>query len=58
VSDSWEEKSLGPPRRVYSITPEGEAALAAWVEALRDQRKQIELLEKAYEEADGKSRRQ
>ncbi|WP_455383118.1 helix-turn-helix transcriptional regulator [Salinispira pacifica] len=51
VSDSWDEKSLGPPRRVYSITPHGESALAAWVGALREQRTQIEALEKAYEKA-------
>lgn len=51
VSDSWDEKSLGPPRRVYSITSDGEAALAAWIDSLREQRKQIETLEKAYERA-------
>ncbi|MCA2001601.1 MAG: PadR family transcriptional regulator [Chloroflexi bacterium] len=49
VSGSWdEEKSLGPQRRVYTITPQGEAALAEWMEALRRQRAQIEALEAAY----------
>lgn len=57
VSDSWDEKSLGPPRRMYEITPAGEAALAAWVESLREQRKQIETLEEAYETAKKRARK-
>jgi PadR family transcriptional regulator, regulatory protein PadR len=50
VSGSWdEEKSLGPQRRMYTITPEGESALAEWVEALRQSRREIEKLEAAYD---------
>jgi PadR family transcriptional regulator, regulatory protein PadR len=50
VSGSWdEEKSLGPQRRVYTITPQGESALAEWVEALRQRRREIEALEAAYD---------
>jgi DNA-binding PadR family transcriptional regulator len=51
VSDSWDDKSLGPPRRVYTITEEGKATLAGWIESLRQNRKEIEVLEAAYEAA-------
>lgn len=50
VSGTWdEEKSLGPQRRMYTITPQGESALAEWVQALRQRRREIEALEAAYD---------
>ena len=49
VSDSWDDNSLGPQRRVYTITPRGEEALAGWIENLRQRRKEIEALEAAYD---------
>jgi PadR family transcriptional regulator PadR len=49
VSDSWDDNSLGPQRRVYTITPQGEEALAEWIENLRQRRKEIETLEAAYD---------
>ena len=49
VSDSWDDNSLGPQRRVYTITPQGEEALAGWIENLRQRRKEIEALEAAYD---------
>jgi PadR family transcriptional regulator, regulatory protein PadR len=50
VSGSWdEEKSLGPQRRMYTITPQGETALAEWMQALRRWRREIEALEAAYD---------
>lgn len=48
VKDSWDEVSLGPQRRVYRLTPEGENMLAAWVQDLQQRKKQIEALEAAY----------
>lgn len=51
VNDSWDEKSLGPPRRVYTITPAGKAALAEWMENLGHHRRDIEALEAAYDAA-------
>ncbi len=48
VSSNWSEESLGPQRRVYTITPEGELVLADWIEALRERRREIEALEAAY----------
>lgn len=55
VSGSWDENSLGPQRRVYTITPRGERTLAGWVENLRQRRKEIEALESAYDDVKSKS---
>ena len=55
VSDSWDDNSLGPQRRVYTITPQGEEVLAGWIENLRQRRKEIEALEAAYEALKSKS---
>jgi len=49
VVSSWGEESLGPQRRVYTITPQGEAALSEWIASLRQRRKEIETLEEAYD---------
>ena len=50
VNDTWdEEKSLGPQRRMYTITPLGESALTEWMHALRQNRREIEALEAAYD---------
>jgi PadR family transcriptional regulator PadR len=49
VSSAWDEKSLGPKRRVYTITPQGEARLADWMQFLRQRRRHIETLEAAYD---------
>jgi len=55
VSDSWDNSSLGPQRRVYTITPQGEEALAEWIGNLRQRRIEIEALEAAYEAVTSKS---
>jgi len=49
VVSSWGEDSLGPQRRMYTITPQGETAVAEWVQALRQRRREIEALEAAYD---------
>jgi DNA-binding PadR family transcriptional regulator len=49
VVSSWGEDSLGPQRRMYTITPQGETTLAEWVQTLRQRRKEIEALETAYD---------
>jgi len=51
VSGAWDENSLGPQRRVYTLTSRGETALVEWIEALRQRRKEIETLEAAYDAA-------
>ena len=55
VSDTWDDNSLGPQRRVYTITPQGEEVLAVWISNLRQRRKDIEKLEAAYEAVKSKS---
>ena len=49
--DSWDDRSLGPQRRVYHLTPQGEAILAEWMLELRQRREEIEALEAAYHAA-------
>jgi DNA-binding PadR family transcriptional regulator len=49
VVDSWDDNSLGPQRRVYTISPQGEEALVEWIGNLRQRRKEIEALEAAYD---------
>jgi DNA-binding PadR family transcriptional regulator len=52
VASSWDaDSSLGPQRRVYRITPEGEAHLAEWMVDLRRTRDEIDALVRMYEEA-------
>lgn len=46
---SWSEESLSTQRRIYTITPQGEAGLSEWMETLRQQRREIEVLEAAYD---------
>ena len=57
VSDSWDNSTLGPKRRVYTITPQGEEALVKWMDNLRQRRKEIEALEAAYDTVKSKSKK-
>jgi DNA-binding PadR family transcriptional regulator len=50
VTSEWGDESLGPQRRVYRITEEGEKALAQWVSDLRRTRQEIDHLLAVYEE--------
>ena len=50
VTSMWDSNSLGPQRRVYEITKEGERHLVDWMQDLRRARKEIESLEAAYEQ--------
>jgi len=49
VASEWADESLGPQRRVYRISEEGEQALAQWVADLRRTRQEIDQLLAAYE---------
>jgi DNA-binding PadR family transcriptional regulator len=49
VTSEWHQDSLGPHRRVYQITSEGEAFLEDWIEDLRKTRREIDSLLLAYE---------
>jgi len=51
VTSEWDQdSSLGPQRRVYQITGEGEDFLAGWVADLRRTRQEINALISAYEQ--------
>ncbi len=50
VTSEWGDESLGPQRRVYQITEDGEQALAQWVADLRRTRQEIDHLLTAYEQ--------
>ena len=41
VSSSWETEGVGPAKRVYRLTPEGEEVLAAWVDHMEKQAENI-----------------
>ncbi len=48
VSSQWDTAGSGPPRRVYTATPDGEAYLAAWIGDLRHTRDEIDRFISAY----------
>lgn len=48
VSSQWDTSSSGPPRRVYTVTPDGEAYLTAWINDLRSTRDEIDQFIEAY----------
>jgi len=52
ITGEWDTNSLGPQRRVYTITSVGEAVLAEWISELRQTRQQVMALENAYQEID------
>lgn len=54
VSSQWDADSLGPQRRVYQITTEGESYLEGWVVDLRRTRDEIQALLTAYGKVDQK----
>ena len=51
VTSEWDQdKSMGPQRRVYTITAKGEEFLVGWVSDLRRTRQEIDALIRAYEQ--------
>jgi poly-beta-hydroxybutyrate-responsive repressor len=48
VSSEWDPDSLGPQRRVYRITRDGEQHLHAWIGDLRHTQQEIDHLVAAY----------
>ncbi|NPV40845.1 MAG: PadR family transcriptional regulator [Anaerolineae bacterium] len=52
IQSVWDDKdSQGPPRRIYSITGDGEEILTHYVERLKTSRKQIDHLIEVYEKS-------
>ena len=50
VTSEWDDDSLGPQRRMYCITSQGESGLAEWVASLQRTRQEIDTLIAAYEQ--------
>lgn len=49
VTSTWdEEKTQGPPRRVYQITQQGDEALAHWIKDLEQTRAHIDRVLEDY----------
>lgn len=48
VSSQWDTAGSGPPRRVYTVTADGEEHLAAWINDLRCTRDEIDQFIAAY----------
>ena len=48
VSSQWDTAGSGPPRRVYTVTPDGEEYLAAWINDLRCTRDEIDQFIETY----------
>jgi PadR family transcriptional regulator PadR len=48
VISSWKTEGTGPAKRVYELTPEGEEALALWVEYMEQQAQKLMSFIKAY----------
>ena len=48
VSSQWDTAGSGPPRRVYSVTADGEQYLAAWIGDLRCTRDEIDRFIETY----------
>ncbi len=48
VSSQWDTSNPGPPRRVYTVTPDGEEYLAAWISDLRSTRDEIDQFIETY----------
>ena len=51
VDSRWGEESLGPRRRVYSLTGDGKDVASAWVEDLERARAEIDRLLSAMKES-------
>ena len=45
---AWETSEVGPARRMYSITEDGEAYLAAWAEACKQYQNVMDCFYQAY----------
>ncbi len=50
VSDWDTQATQGPPRRIYTLTADGEQVLADWIESLRESRTAIDNLLAAYQQ--------
>jgi PadR family transcriptional regulator PadR len=50
VTSTWDTEGVGPPRRVYRLTAEGDQYLAWWISGLQETRNVLDRFLQAYEE--------
>lgn len=50
VTSTWETEGGGPPRRVYTLTHDGDQYLAWWISGLRETRTILDRFLQAYED--------
>jgi PadR family transcriptional regulator, regulatory protein PadR len=58
VRSEWSEEGPGPVKRVYELTPAGEAQLHRWATGLRNRLDRLGRFLKEYERADAEGERQ
>lgn len=51
VTSAWKTEDTGPAKRVYELTPEGQKALALWVEYMEQHAQKLMNFVKAYRKA-------
>ena len=49
LTSEWDTRSLGPPRRVYRVTAEGDRELSRWLGELRQTARSVRRFIDAYE---------
>ncbi len=52
VQSEWGDESLGPRRRIYSLTGDGDDVVSVWVEDLEESRANIDRLLSAMKESE------
>jgi len=57
VRSQWDTAGSGPPRRVYTVTPDGEGYLDAWINDLRCTRDEIDQFIETYTRQQERQRR-
>jgi PadR family transcriptional regulator PadR len=58
VSSQWDVAGSGPPRRVYTVTANGEEYLAAWINDLRRTRDELDRFIETYAQQQAKKSRE
>jgi PadR family transcriptional regulator PadR len=48
VVSEWDTSGSGPPRRVYTVTSDGEAHLAEWMQDLQRMKEELDRLLRRY----------
>ena len=55
VASHWETEGSGPAKRVYQLTPDGEEMLAAWIEYMKGQARNLNHFISRYQQIRGEA---